>query len=245
MSKLTTRAGLAAAAAAAALLAIPVHGALVGAGSAPIAFDDARLKIEYNSTDGDAGLQFFVDAEEWQHVQVTSPSGRKVADFSAAQVIRDFGLTELFSESSEPSFDEFPFEQFKQLFPEGDYTFTGETIDGEKLKSVFTLSHAVPEGPTITSPEEDATVAADALVVTWLPDDSPAPVDVAMYEVIVVDDAVGVPNPERSFDVMLPGDATSVSVPSQFPTPGSYKVEVLAIDRSGNQTLSEVPFTVA
>ena len=44
---------------------------------------------------------------------------------------------------------------------------------------------------------------------------------------------------------MLPGDATSVNVPSQFLTPGSYKTEVLAIDRAGNQTLSEVPFTVA
>jgi hypothetical protein len=66
-----------------------------------------------------------------------------------------------------------------------------------------------------------------------------------MYEVLVVDDAVGVPNPQRSFDVMQPGDATSVSVPSQFLAPGSYKVEVLAIDRTGNQTLSEVPFTVA
>jgi hypothetical protein len=246
MSKVTTRAGIAVAAAgAAALLAIPIHGALVGAGSAPIPFDDARLKIEYNSTDGDAGMQFFVDVEEWQHVQITNPSGRKVADFSASQVIRDFGLSELFSESSEPSFDELPFDDFKQLFPEGDYTFTGETIDGQKLKSTFTLSHTVPDGPTITAPGEGATVAPDSLVVTWLPDDSPAPVDVTMYEVLVVDDAVGVPNPERSFDVMLPGDATSVNVPSQFLTPGSYKTEVLAIDRSGNQTLSEVAFTVA
>ena len=91
------------AAGAAALLAIPIRGALVGAGDAPLPFDDARLKIELNSTDGDAGLQFFVDAEEWQHVQITNPSGRKVADFSALQVIRDYGLTELFSESTEPS----------------------------------------------------------------------------------------------------------------------------------------------
>lgn len=31
-----------------------------------VPFDDARLKIEYNSTAGDAGLQFFVDAEDWK-----------------------------------------------------------------------------------------------------------------------------------------------------------------------------------
>jgi hypothetical protein len=166
-------------------------------------------------------------------------------DRGQSPITRDESSTALFSESSEPSFDEFPFAQFKELFPDGDYTFAGETIDGQKLQSTFALSHAVPEGPTITSPEEDAAVAPDPLVVRWLPDDSPAPVDVAMYEVLVVDDAVGVPNPQRSFDVMQPGDATSVSVPSQFLAPGSYKIEVLAIDRTGNQTLSEVPFTVA
>src|SRR5262245_57217281 len=82
-------------------------------------FDDARLKIEYNATDGDAGLQFFVDAEAWRHVTITNPRGAVVADFDAGKVIGDFGLSELFSESSEPPFTEFPFARFKQLFPEG------------------------------------------------------------------------------------------------------------------------------
>jgi len=245
MLKVTTRAALAVAAGATALLAVPIHGALVDAGSAPIPFDDARLKIEYNATDGDAGMQFFVDAEEWKDVQITNPSGHKVAEFTASQVIRDFGLGELFSESAEPSFDELPFDQFEQLWPAGNYTFTGDTIDGQKLKSTFRLSHAVPDAPIITSPSEDQTVAPDNVVVTWLTDASPAPVDVAMYEVIVTDDAVGVPNPERVFDVMLPANATSVSVPSEFLTPGSYTLEVLAIDRGGNQTLTAVSFNVA
>ena len=42
-----------------------------------VPFDDARLKIEYNATDGDAGLQFFIDAEAWRHVVVTNPRGRR------------------------------------------------------------------------------------------------------------------------------------------------------------------------
>ena len=86
------------------------------------AFPDARLKIEYNATDGDAGLQVFARrptvAEDHHH----QPPGREVLDVEAANVIRNYGLTELFSESSEPPFTEFPFEEFKQLFPEGRYT---------------------------------------------------------------------------------------------------------------------------
>ena len=40
-------------------------------------------------------------------------------------MIRNYGLTELFSESSEPPFDQFPFEDFKKLFPEGVYLSPG------------------------------------------------------------------------------------------------------------------------
>ena len=80
-------------------------------------------------------------------------------------MIRDYGLTELFSESSEPPFDEFPFSEFKRLFPQGTYTFRGRTVEGERLRSTFTLTHKVPDGPAITSPAEDATVAPDGLVV--------------------------------------------------------------------------------
>lgn len=77
------------------------------------------MKIEYNATDGDAGLQVFLDAPAWREISITNPAGRKVVEVEAAEVIRDYGLTELFSESSEPPFTEFPFSEFKRLFPEG------------------------------------------------------------------------------------------------------------------------------
>ena len=121
-----------------------------GADRAPptIPFPDARLKIEYNATDGDAGLQVFLDAPAWRDISITNPSGRKVLDVEAERVIRNYGLTELFSESSEPPFDEFPFSEFKKLFPEGAYTFRGRTIEGERLQSTFALTHDVPDGPS-------------------------------------------------------------------------------------------------
>lgn len=209
-----------------------------------IPFPDARLKIEYNSTDGDAGLQVFLDAPAWREVSITNPQGRRLLDVEAEQVIRNYGLTELFSESSEPPFDVFPFEEFQLLFPEGAYTFRGKTIDGQRLKSTFMLTHDVPDGPTITSPAEDSTNPAGGVVMEWLPVTTPAGVDVVAYQVLVVADAPGVGNPRRVFDVILAGTATRLPIPAEFLIPGTYKGEVLAIESSGNQTLTEVAFAV-
>jgi hypothetical protein len=65
------------------------------------------------------------------------------------------------------------------------------------------------------------------------------------YEVIVVADESGLGTAERTVDVTLPPTATHMAVPPEFFTPGGYKTEVLAIEQSGNQTLTEVAFTVA
>jgi hypothetical protein len=228
---------------------IPLFCAAFGAGLADAQsrtspFADARLKIEYNATDGDAGLQVFVDSEAWRSISITNPQGREVVRVEAADVIKNYGLTELFSESSEPPFDEFPFEQFKALFPEGPYTFQGTTIAGESLQSVFTLAHRVPDGPTIVAPADDAVVSPDDLVVEWAPVASPRGVKIAAYQVLVVADAAARGNPTRVLDVMLPATATRFPVPAEFLVPGGYKTEVLAIEAGGNQTLTEVAFTV-
>src|SRR5262245_10530850 len=187
-----------------------------------VPFDDARLKIEFNATDGDAGLQFFIDAETWRHVTVTNPRGRKIADFDAGPVIHNFGLSELFSERSEPSFDELPFAEFKKLFPAGVYTFRGQGIDGQRLQSTFRLTHAIPDGPRITSPAEGATLPPDGVTVRWNPVTTPAGIRIVAYEVIVVADESGLGTAERTIDATLPATATHLHVPAEFLTPGDY-----------------------
>lgn len=229
------------------VLGVGLVGAQAGSSArapAPAPFEDARLKIEYNATDGDAGLQVFVDAGAWRSLSITNPQGREVMRVGAEDLIKDYGLTELFSESSEPPFAEFPFEEFKRLFPEGSYTFRGTTIDGGSLESVFKLTHQIPDGPNIVSPAEDAVLSPDDLVVRWERVRSPRGVNVVAYQVLVVADDPARGNPTRVLDVTLPGSATRLEVPSEFLLPGGYKTEVLAIEAGGNQTLTEVAFTI-
>ena len=64
------------------------------------------------------------------------------------------GLTELFFESNEPSFDEQSLEGFLEPFPEGTGFFSGRTVDGERLDGSAVFTHAIPAGPVLVSPAE-------------------------------------------------------------------------------------------
>ena len=222
------------------LLTIPgVHLGTAGAGARPVEFSDARLKVEINATDGDAGLQIFLDGEAWNEVELVDPEGKAVVDVDVTGRAEDFGLTELFSESSEPPFEEFPLEQFKELFPEGTYTFRGSTIDGTPITASATLTHNFPDGPTIVSPVADSRVRPDRVVVEWTPVTTPAGIDIAGYQVLVVQEEPAL----RVFSADLPATATRLSVPAEFVQARTeYKVEVLAIETGGNQTLTELNF---
>jgi hypothetical protein len=216
---------------------------LIGTATAqnhPIPFSDARVIVEVNDTDGDAGLQIFVDAEAWKQVAVFRPDGQKITGFRTAGPVNDYGLTELFSESSEPPFEVFPLTRFKELFPEGVYTFTGTTIDGETLAGSATLSHDIPDGPDILFPEDGGKLTRDEAIVRWRAGSQPAGVDVAGYQVVVTRE-----DPLRVFTVDLPAWVHSLTISPQFlQRHTEYALEVLAIEESGNQTLTEVSFTV-
>lgn len=224
-----------------AVASVPVAIRLDSAEAGPkvMQFPDARLKIEVNGTDGDAGLQVFLDGPAWRVVTIRDPHGREVLEVEVGSVIHNYGLTELFSESSEPPFEEFPFEQFKLLFPEGKYTFRGTTIDGVRLVGTAMLSHRVPDTPVIIAPVDGSEVSPDGLVVRWEPTTTPQGIKIAGYQVLVVAE-----NPLRVFSADLPASATSVPVPAEFLEPGEYKAEVLAVEVNGNQTLAEVVFMV-
>ena len=208
--------------------------------SRPLRFDEHDLFIETNATDRDAGLQMQLDAEDWRWLRLRDPKGRLILNLQTRGRLRRYGLTELFFEAAEPSFDEVPFRVFKKRFPSGRYSFRGRTVEGRGLASSDRLSHRVPAGPTITFPTKDAQVDPNGLTVTWEPVTSPAGIRIVRYIVVVT-------RGERDLSMDLPSSARSASIPAEFLTPDvkpgdESKVEVLARESSGNQTITEVSF---
>lgn len=222
------------------LALVPIAIRVAGAGAAPVRLEDAKVIVEVNDTDGDAGLQIFLDGDPWRQVAVFRPDGQKIAEFATAGPVNDYGLTELFSESSEPPFTEFPLSQFKSLFPEGEYTFTGTTIDGQDVVGSATLTHDIPNGPNLVAPDDGARVDASNVVIRWREGAQPEGVEIDAYQVVVTRE-----RPLRVLSVDLPGSVHRLTVPSEFLERSvHYKYEVLGIDAGGNQTLTERSFVV-
>ena len=231
-------------AAAIAVVAAPAAGGSALAGSAgeakPVRLKEATLIVEVNATDRDAGLQVFLDGEAWKAMRIVAPNGRTILDVGARGRLQGYGLAELFSESSEPPFDVFPLERFKALFPAGRYAFSGSTIEGRRLTGTARLSHDFPAGPKIVAPVDGSKVARAGVVARWRAVAEAAGVDIVGYRAIVTREG-----PLRILSADLPASARQLRVAPEFLQRGTeYKLEVQAIERSGNQTLTEVSFRV-
>lgn len=200
-------------------------------------FPIAKIYFEYNSSANDLGVHVSLDAEDWRTVEIVDPSGQTIFSVNGAGAYRQLGMTELFFEGAEPSLDEFPLDDLLGLFPEGRYTFNGVRVDGRRLTSRPTLSHAIPAGPIVGS-----NVNGDNVVISWDPVTAPPagfpdrPIMIVGYQVLV-----------DPFQVTLPASATSVTLPAEFVqslSSGAHPFEVLAIDASGNQTITEGSFDI-
>jgi hypothetical protein len=195
-----------------------------------VAFADAQLFFELNSTDNDLGLQLFLDTDDgWKRVRVLDPSRQDLLVFETARPLSRLGLTELRFESSEPS----P-EEVLALFPAGEYRFRGRTVEGDQLASNATLSHEFNPPPTF-SPSNGAVVDPKHTVVEW---NAPGAEQV---EVIIEQD-----EREDVLDITLSGEVRRLRVPAQFLVPGlEYKIEVLSIGENGNRIITESTFETA
>jgi hypothetical protein len=224
--------------------------ALAGAHTRPdvVETKDARLKFELNATDGDGGVQAFIDADEWTTMSIFDPSGRRIFEATPKGRMADQGGTELFVESAEPPFTELPIEKLFERWPEGEYDFKGRGPDGITYEGEWNLTHDVPDGPKLMSPIEGAPPQdPNATVVRWKRVAPPNGSPIVGYQVLVVQPDSGLPAlPKVTLDVTMPPSATRLAVPRGFLQPGTeYEWEVLAIEASGNQTLSSSTFTTA
>jgi hypothetical protein len=189
-------------------------------------FDIADVFFELNTTDRDMGFQVLLDAEGWEHVNLTDPEGNRVFGIHAEGGLGEIGITELRFESEEPS----PAE-VRSRFPAGRYIFRGRTVEGERLVSAVHLSQSMLPAPTF-SPRNGQLVDRQNLVVRW---NAPGAEKV---QVIIEQDELG-----HVFDVTISSSTSRLTVPPQFLRPGrEYKIEILSIAESGNRTIAESTF---
>jgi hypothetical protein len=208
---------------------------------------EAKLNIEHNATDSDTGFQGFIDSEGWKQLNVRGPQGAALF-FQGRGKVRKLGVTELFFETVEPANADVPLEEVLANLPEGEYTISGPTPEGGRTSGVALLTHNIPAGPVLLTPAADATVPVGALTMSWSPVTQTIkgePVNIVRYQLIVEKDEL--PHPHAigkiGLSMYVSASVTSVTLPPQMLEAGTmYKWEVLAIEESGNQTLSSSQF---
>lgn len=224
-------------------------------------FDEAFIFFELNNTDGDLGIHSKVDGGPWKYITIEDPQERRMLKVRTNGRLRQQGLTELFFESAEPTFDELDPAVFFKRFPAGIYEVEGLGTDGSELESETELTHLIPAQPEPTlngipyvqdCDDEDSIPqfsADEDIVIGWaaVPLSHPvlgitnAPIEVVNYEVVVeIDDT------PFMVSAILPADASSFVVPEEILALGDeIKYELLVREASWNQTAVESCFLVA
>jgi hypothetical protein len=232
-------------------------------------WEEAYIFFELNNTDGDLGIHAKVDGEEWKHLWMKDAANRRLLGVATNGRLRRQGLTEIFFESAEPTFDELAPETFFRRFPEGTYKIKGISLDGVGISGDTGVTHAIPAPPEPTingipaalqcddeEPGFDAPVIeADDYVIAWNPvtmthpslgDPRGAPgLAVVNYEVVVEAELETGDGEEFTsiFSVILPPDVTAMTIPAEFlEQSDSFKYEVLVREASWNQTAIESCF---
>lgn len=116
--------------------------------------DEAQLYFELNDTDGDLGIHGKADGDAWKRMVIEGPEGdmeRTLLRINTSSGLRRQGLTELFFESSEPTFGELNPEVFFNRFLEGVYEWEGLTLDNQVIEGEIYLSQVIPAAPVVAS----------------------------------------------------------------------------------------------
>ncbi len=234
-----------------------------------IPFDVAEVFFELNNTDGDLGIHALVDGGPWKRLSIEDHRERKILNIFVRARLRKQGLTELFFESAEPTFDELPPEDFFRRFKPGTYEVEGKALDGQELESETEITHAMPApaAPTVNGelfatqcddeePGFNAPTVSGPIVISWPPVDRTHPslgnpqdspdITIRNYEVVVETDLeIGDEEFTTVFSTVLPPDVTSLTVPAEFIAQSDeFKYEILAREASWNQTAVESCFLV-
>jgi hypothetical protein len=204
--------------------------------AAPEELQAARVFLELDAAANDVALRVGLEGEDWRDIQVISPDGRLLFGARGQGPLSRLGLADLSFAGVAAPLDQVPLEHVLKAFPEGRYDFIGSTSLGQRVEGHDHLNHVVPAAPVIDVQVSGTTVTISWQPVTQVAEGFPeAPVDIVAYRVLT----------DKGFGATLPPTATSLTLPSQvvdYLGSGSHRVQVLAIEKGGNRTLSTGTF---
>lgn len=203
------------------------------AASEPEQFEDTLIYLEQNFTDQDTEVVIFVKGtdEGLKTLDVAGPSRKKVLQLHSKK--RTLGARELVLESPEPGLDE-----ILKAYPEGEYTFSGQTVSGMKLNGVATLTHNIPQPATVVFPadEADDVNPTEDLVIKW------GSVPGAVKYLIEVEREE--PEPELTLQgQILPLTTTFTVSKDWLEANGKYQLSIAVVNADGNITWVEQTFS--
>ena len=230
-------------------------GATLPAAAQPAELSEAELFFELNDTDDDLGIHSSIDGGPYVRLSIEDP--REVTIFSVRALGRLFsqGLTQLFLESAEPSFDELSPRKFFRRFPEGTYEIEAITQTGEEIEAEVVLSHVmaapvdgitvagVPAAESCDAP--DLPSVAEPVVIDWDPVTTSHPTVGKTGPVAIVRYQFFVEQGDVKLAVDLPPTVTEFLVPSDLlALGGEFKFEIIARTSTGNNTAIESCFVL-
>jgi len=246
----------------AAVAGVALATAATTAAAPPKPFKITNIHFETNASACDMGIQIAFDTDGLTEGSVEGPNGQVVYSFgSVPGMERTHDVTEGFQErveppiidlesalGCEPSTDAISLSELLASWPAGTYEFEGRS-GAVEFEGRARLTHKVPAGPEIISPEDGDIVPHDTpLLIRWKKVTGPilpnlGPVEIVGYHVLVVDVTAPLLPPGKlktSLDADLSRSETSFPVPKQYLEPNRiYEFEILATEKGGNQTITE------
>jgi len=194
--------------------------------------EDPQIYVVFNSTDNDAQLIIAGAGGSAGGITALSIDGPRGTVAIDAEFVdgRKLGQADFQFDTPEPSLA-----KLKRAYPAGLYQFSATTTSNCKLRSAIKLSYKLPSAPVIVFPMEgDTGVTSSGFTAFWQ--------EIADADALRL--AVEDENDGTALTVDLPGDATSFNVPGEFLKPGVlYTMDVIAISKTGNRTVTDVQFT--
>lgn len=220
-------------------------------------FSEAELFFELNDTDGDLGIHASIDGGPYSVLQIKNPQGNTLLKVRAHGRLARQGLTQLFLESAEPSFDELAPEVFFRRFPEGAYEIEAIDLEGKEIQSTVMLSHVmaalasnifiseVPAAENCDAAPLPSVDGDEPVIIRWDPVMHSHPTIGKLEAVEIVRYQFFVGQGEVKLSLDLPPTVTQFQVPPEIiALGGRFKFEIIARTARGNNTAVENCFEV-